>query len=392
MSKNIYTLVLGGYVNGYSIIKELHEHHVRNIVLFDYVKSIGSKSNKIKSFTQIQKNSQSLKKAIFELKEECDYIIIYPTDDLQIEFLYDIYEDIEEFCFIPFNKDTIIASLDKYTQYSFCEQYNVPYPKTNNITSVNEIDVIATMLFPVLVKPTKRYDKSTGVFRSMLVKSQDDLKVKKDKLIKLINKGVEFIASEYIPGDDTNIYAYVGYRDKKGNILNEWIGKKLTQHPDKFGVFSSAVNTAPEVVREQGRTLLNSMNLYGITEPEFKYDERDGKYKLMEINLRSMMWHRLGNLSGVHLQYTQYLNALGKDTKQEEQNITGDVHFVYMKHEISNLIFRRNYWKHFKNNVFKGEKRYFAVYDKTDVKPFLFDIIGLIRLLLARCRRLLKTE
>ena len=29
------------------------------------------------------------------------------------------------------------------------------------------------------------------------------------------------------------------------------------------------------------------MNIYGIAEPEFKYDIRDDKYKLTETNLRS---------------------------------------------------------------------------------------------------------
>ena len=62
----------------------------------------------------------------------------------------------------------------------------------------------------------------------------------------------------------------------------------------------------------QGRKLLNGMDIKGIAQPEFKYDFRDQKYKLMEINLRSMMWHRVGNLSGVNLQYSQYLDALGE--------------------------------------------------------------------------------
>ncbi|MFL0095404.1 carboxylate--amine ligase [Tenacibaculum maritimum] len=392
MNKNINILVLGGYVNGYSIIKELHEKGVRNIVLFDYVRSIGSVSNKIKSFVRIEKKSESLKKAILDLKKRCDYIIIYPTDDLQIEFLHEIYNEIINFCFIPFNKKTIIPSLDKYTQYHFCEKYNIPYPKTKNINEVGEIYLIAKMLFPVLVKPAKRYDSSMGVFRSMFIKGVDDLNNKRNKLTSLLNKEVSLIVSEFIPGDDTNIYAYVGYRSKEGKVLNEWIGKKLTQYPDRFGVFSSAINTAPEIIKRQGEKLLNVMDLHGICEPEFKYDERDGKYKLMEINLRSMMWHRLGNLSGVHLQYTQYLDALGKEVKKEKQNLKGDIHFVYMKHEISNIIFRKKYWKHFKNNVFKGKKRYFAIYDKTDIKPFLYDLIGLIRALLGRCRRMLKIE
>jgi predicted ATP-grasp superfamily ATP-dependent carboligase len=79
------------------------------------------------------------------------------------------------------------------------------------------------------------------------------------------------------------------------------------------------------------------MNIYGIAEPEFKYDHRDGKYKLTEINLRSMMWHRVGNLSGVNIQYSQYLDALGKTVPHQDQLKNKNIHFVYLRHEIINI-------------------------------------------------------
>ena len=388
----VYALVLGGYVNGYSIIKELHENEVENIALFDDHKSLGSVSNKIKYFELIKNDTNGLKKAIINLKKKCDFIVIYPTNDVHLENLYSIYNDISDFCHIPFNQKNIISSLDKKIQYSFCEKYNIPYPKTKFIDKISKIDLIDNMILPILIKPNKKHAKSLGVFRSMLIKDVNEISKKKKLITSFLNIGIEFIASEFIPGDDTNIHAYVGYRNSKGHILNEWIGKKLTQHPDNFGVYSSAINYSSEIVRYQGRKLLEVMDLFGICEPEFKFDVRDGKYKLMEINLRSMMWHRLGNLSGVHLHYTQFLDALAKETKFETQNLKGNIHFVYMKHEISNLIFRKKYWKHFKENVFGSEFRFFAIYDKSDIKPFLHDSIGLIKTILGRWRKQLKEK
>ena len=64
------------------------------------------------------------------------------------------------------------------------------------------------------------------------------------------------MASEIIPGDGSNIYAYVGYRSKSGKIINEWTGRKLSQYPDDFGVFSSASNEAPDDVLIQGEYYL----------------------------------------------------------------------------------------------------------------------------------------
>jgi predicted ATP-grasp superfamily ATP-dependent carboligase len=389
MVKN-YSLILGGYVNGYSIIKELYEKDLRDIALFDYGKSLGSKSNKINYHKSIDKTSNSLKNAILGLKKECDYIVIFPTDDLQLENLHAIYDEIKEFCFVPFNYDNVLQSLDKYVQYSFCEKHDIPYPKTQNIQNVADVQKIESMMFPVLVKPNKLYDSNIGVFRGLLLNDKNEFIKKIDEVKDYISKGVTFLASEFIPGDDTNMYSYNAYRNQKGVILNEWIGKKLTQYPDNFGMFSSASNEAPEIVKVQGRKLLEVIDLKGICEPEFKYDSRDGKYKLMEITHRSTMWHRLGFLSGVDINYTLYLDAIGREATKVQQNINEKVHFIYMKHEILNLLFRKGYWKHFKYNVFGCRNREFAVYNSGDIKPFIYDLFELMKGLVGRCLRVLK--
>lgn len=388
--KDVYSLVLGGYVNGYNIIKELYSCGLRNIALLDYRKSMGAYSNKIKHFKKIGKTAVALRNAIFELKKICEYIVIFPTDDLQLENLHEIYNDIKEFCFIPFNYDNVLESLDKTIQYTYCEKYNIPYPKTIFINDVENIKQIEYMIFPIIIKPNKYFDQK-GVFRSLFLDSINDYKKNITKLEYFLDKKITFLASEYIPGDDTNMYSYVGYRDNNGNILNEWVGKKLTQFPDKFGVFSSASNKYREDVEKQGKKLLEVMDLRGgVYEPEFKYDVRDNKYKLMEITLRSTMWHRLGNISGVKMQYTQYLNALGKNIVRQYQQRDKEIHLVYMKHEIYNLIFRKRYWKHFKYNVFGGYCREFAVWDKSDVKPFLFDSLTFVRGFIGICLKILK--
>jgi predicted ATP-grasp superfamily ATP-dependent carboligase len=392
MRMNHFALILGGYINGYSIVKELHENKVKNIALFDYNKSITSRSNKINFFKKITRTANSLKNALLELKEKTDFIIIFPTDDLQLENLHFIYGEIKDFCFIPFNYNNIIDTLDKYVQYSFCEKYNIPYPKTQNIINEGDINKIRFMKFPVLIKPNKRNDINTDVFRSLFLETIHDYSKNFDKIKYYLDKQITFLVSEFIPGDDTSIYAYVGYRSQKGKILNEWIGKKLNQYPDNFGVFSSASNEAPDIIKEQGRKLLEEMNLKGICQPEFKFDKRDGKYKLMEINLRSMMWHGIGNLTGVNILHTQYLDALNKKVFKQQQNRDKIIHFVYLKHEVLNLISRKGYLKFFKQNVFSSNEVYFAAYSKNDIKPFLFDLMQLTKIIFIKCLKVLKIK
>lgn len=378
MKQRTCALILGGYVNGYSILQELYDNGIRDIVLFSTKVEPARYSNKIKKFVLIDPTPGALLKELLALSAEYSYIVPFPTDDLHLENLFFLCSRISDFCFLPFNKNNFPAMLDKYTQYNYCDALGVPHPKTQKIHTVTDIDAVTEMTYPVLIKPTTRMDEKISIFRNLHLHNDEDLKTHTESLKKFVMSGISFIASEVIPGPGSNIYAYVGYRNNKGRILNEWGGKKLSQYPDDFGVFSSASNTAPEVVLQQGRTLLNGMNLMGIAEPEFKYDARDGNYKLMEINLRSMMWNRVGYLAGVKIHYTQYMDATGGEVPVCRQDTAHDIHLVYLKHEILNLISRKKYFPVFYGNLFGGERTSACFFDKHDLVPFIFDGIQII--------------
>lgn len=385
--KNNIALVLGGHINGYSIIKELSEQGINNIALFDPGKSIARFSNKIIYRSVIDKTPEKLLAEIKKLHQQYDYIVVYPTDDLQVENLHHVYDEIKEFCYLPFNNETILKSLNKFYQYSVCKEIGIPYPKTVHARKTVDLDGLESLTFPLLIKPSTRLDATTDVFRTLYLEDAQIFVKEKNKLIAFLENGIEFIISEFIPGDDTNIYAYTCFRSNEGQILNEWRGKKLTQYPGNYGVFSSASNEAPEIVQAQGRLLVETLNAYGVVEPEFKYDHRDGKFKLMEINLRSMMWHRTGNISGVKLHETQYLYATKETPVKYAQKMDERIHFVLMLHEIPNLIARPGYWRHFKSNIFKGDNRVWAVYEKDDLKPFLYSLVLLGKTGVAACLR-----
>src|SRR5699024_2072522 len=120
----------------------------------------------------------------------------------------------------------------------------IPYPKTLQIKSKNDLKKIQELKFPILIKPSTRVDIVQNVFRNVYLETAEEYIDKKQQIVEFIKKGIEFIASEFVPGDDTNIYAYTCYRSQDGKIQNEWTGKKLTQYPDNYGVFCSASNEA----------------------------------------------------------------------------------------------------------------------------------------------------
>ncbi|MBE0376694.1 hypothetical protein [Pseudoalteromonas prydzensis] len=393
VKNNVAALILGSHVNAYSIVKELHFHAVKNIIIFQKRSGLASFSNKLLETQTVPNNSSALLDAIKCLQNVYDEVVVFPTDDDYLEALLDIEKEISSFCFLPFNKEKLALQLDKFYQYEICEKIGVPYPRSINIKVNEDLDLLNNMKLPILVKPSKRMDLTQKVFRAKYIEKESDLLDFKVRLNEYFLMGVEFIASEFIPGDDTNIYALTCYRAKNGKILGYWKGKKLTQFPNEFGVVSSASSSCPQVVQEQGLKLVDGLDAFGVIEPEFKFDSRDGLYKLMEVNLRSMMWHHVGFLSGVSLHYIMYLDALRCDNKATiAASPNKDIHWVLMLHEIPNLIARSGYLKHFKSTVWGGTDRCWAIFDKRDLKPFIYSLALLFKMSIVACLNRLKKK
>src|SRR5690606_6520113 len=100
-------VVLGGYVNGYSIVRELHSLKVPNIWLFDYGRSLTRFSRRLCGVSTINRTPESLLAAILSLRQRFSYLVLYPTNDLELELLKEIRSEIESFCFLPFNSTNL---------------------------------------------------------------------------------------------------------------------------------------------------------------------------------------------------------------------------------------------------------------------------------------------
>jgi D-aspartate ligase len=101
---------------------------------------------------------------------------------------------------------------------------------------------------------------------------------------------VDVVLQEFIPGPET-----AGVKNNAyfcdGEPIAECTARKVRLRPSELGFPTAVVSKhMPEVI-ELGRRLLRSLGLSGFSCTEFKLDDRDGRYKLMEINARP-------NLSG----------------------------------------------------------------------------------------------
>lgn len=364
-------VVIGGYVNGYGVVRSLAAGGVRSIVVLDGHREPAFVSNKVRGSRVIEMTPDSLLAALAQLAQHFDFLVPFPTSDMALELLSQIADDIRPFTFIPFNEATLSQALSKRRQYEACGRVGVATPVTTVVETVTDLD----SLHPdnsYVVKPTRRNDGYDEIFRTLvLAPGERDRAVR--EMAPWLEMGHEFLVSEIIPGDGSQLYGYNAYRSREGRILAEWTGHKLAQHPSEFGVMSSGVLQQQADVRQAGRALAEELDLYGLFQPEFKFDRRDGTYKLMEVNMRSHMYSRTGMRAGINLPAAQFADATGQPFLSPQQGPGESGHFVYLAHETANLIARPTYWPTFRHNVFGGSRpREFVFLDRTDPLPLLF--------------------
>jgi D-aspartate ligase len=168
------------------------------------------------------------------------------------------------------------------------------------------------LTFPVVLKPA--FKKHINRFTNDKAWRADDrqaLAARYDEACALVDPDV-IIVQELIPGAGDTQFSFAALCDN-GNCLATVGARRTRQYPIDFGHSSSFVETMDHPVVEQAaRRLLAAIGWTGLAEVEFKYDTRDGRCKLLEINPRVWTWHALCRRAGVDFPYLLWKAAHGE--------------------------------------------------------------------------------
>ena len=117
----------------------------------------------------------------------------------------------------------------------------------------------------------------------------------KDTLELIYKNGYDdnMIIQERIPGDDSQMYdlqVYVG-SDHKVKLMN--FGNVLLEEHTPKGIGSNAATLVDynEELMKKIQFLLEDIGYEGLADCDIKYDTRDGKFKMFEINIRQGRSH-----------------------------------------------------------------------------------------------------
>jgi D-aspartate ligase len=224
----------------------------------------------------------------------------------------------EGYIFPKLSKQLVLALANKKEMYFLAKKYSVPTPEACFPLSLGDIEeYVKDAVFPVVLKELYRGGSPRTGKRMFVAKT-------KAELFQFYNQcedpsNPNFMLQEYIPGGDDSIWMFNGYFNEKSDCLFGMTGRKIRQSPVHTGVTSLGVCLKNPVVDEMTRGFMKSIGYKGILDIGYRYDMRDGKYKVLDINPRIGSTFRLfvGD-NGLDVARAEYLDLTGQSVPSSE--------------------------------------------------------------------------
>jgi predicted ATP-grasp superfamily ATP-dependent carboligase len=240
--------------------------------------------------------------------------ILIPTDDNAVLFVADHADALrEQFLFSPMPSQLIREVSSKKGMYYLAKEHGVPTPEAVFPKSRQEVlDFISRAQFPVMLKAIygSLLMKISGQ-KMFIVHNEAELLEKYDSLEDPSNPNL--MIQEYIPGGDDTVWMFDGYFDDRSECLLAFTGKKIRQYPVSQGSTSLGICLENETVRKTTADFMKKIGYKGILDIGYRYDARDGLYKVLDINPRIGSTFRLFVAeNGMDVARALYLDLTGQ--------------------------------------------------------------------------------
>jgi predicted ATP-grasp superfamily ATP-dependent carboligase len=185
--------------------------------------------------------------------------------------------------------DAMTIASDKKRTMAFAKTVGVPTPRT--YAGPAEVRT-----FPVVVKATKGTG-SVSYVNSAAELAAMDL--------------TQAVIQDYIPGSGFGFYGLFN----RGDVRAVFMHRRIREFPVTGGASTAAAAFYDERLREMGIRLMNGLKWHGVAMVEVKRDQRDGEYRLMEINPKFWGSLDLSIAAGVNFPYLACRMAFDGDVK-----------------------------------------------------------------------------
>ena len=213
--------------------------------------------------------------------------LLMATTDESALFIAQNASRLREGFMFPYNPVQVVWSLyNKKAMYFLAKRLSIPTPETVFPESRKDVlDFCERSQFPVMLKASDNIQTSRHAGRKMVIAQS------KEELIDQYNamedgSNPSLMIQEYIPGKDDSVWMLDGYFDENSECLFSITAKKIHQIPVYTGMTALGICLPNPEIEEATKTLVKAVGYKGILDIGYRYDARDHRYKLLDVNPR----------------------------------------------------------------------------------------------------------
>jgi len=316
--RRVGAVVVGGDYQGLGIVRSLGRHGIPVCVIDDEC-SIARFSRYVTHAvkTGSLREERNTVDIVMDVGRRLglDGWVLYPTRDETVAAFARYRSTLAEIFRVPTpGWDTVRWLWDKRNTYELARRLGIPAPRTVCPRSVRELDELE-FDGPVAIKPAiKEHFIYATKAKAWRADTADERRELFERASEYVEPG-EVMIQELVPGNGDHQFAYAAFF-KNGEALGSMVVRRQRQHPPEFGRASTFVQTIELPVLETlSERFLRAIDYYGLVELEYKFDARDGSYKLLDVNGRTWGYHTLGAGAGVDFPYLLYADQLGESVE-----------------------------------------------------------------------------
>lgn len=241
--------------------------------------------------------------------------ILFPTTDRTARFVADHSRTLSEWFIFPKLTARLASSLSsKRDMFYLARDNNIPTPEAAFPNSRDDVlSFLERARLPVMLKGIdgqQLWDR-TGK-KMFIVGSKDELLALYDVVEDRLNPNL--MLQEYIPGGDDTVWMFNGYFNAHSECLVCFTGKKIRQCPIYTGSTSLGICLHNPAVEDLTLRFMKAIGYQGILDIGYRYDARDGQYKVLDANPRIGATFRLFvGENGIDVARALYLDMTGQD-------------------------------------------------------------------------------
>jgi predicted ATP-grasp superfamily ATP-dependent carboligase len=312
-------LILGSNYIGLCILRSLGRYNIPVWVLKsdgDFIATASRYCRRILRLPHLDDSSQLEYLLDLANRYQIDGWVVFPTDDETAAFLARHHAELaKRFRLTTPPWEVLQWAYDKRLTYRLAADVGVDSPQTHYPAGRQELTSVK-WTFPVILKPAiKKEVNRFTVDKAWRIEDFVALSARYDEACEFVSPDL-IMVQELIPGGGEAQLSY-GALCADGIPLASVTARRTRQYPTDFGHSSTLVETVnqPEIEESAGR-LLAAMGYTGVAEVEFKYDSRDRRFKVLDINPRLWTWHALCRRAGVDFPYLLWLLARGEPVSE----------------------------------------------------------------------------